>query len=88
MTEDTFATEMRRILLNGFLSRPYWDKRTLILVSKRCYKVFLDLVNRHNEILGLQNFSSAFLAYRGLQVVPARWLSDYEFEIRPPVNFR
>ncbi len=82
--KSPYLTEVMRIILKEL---PYkYGKKVLILASKRFFKEAAEYVNVCNEEWGIYTADTPvnFLRLRGMVVVAAPWLTDYEFEIRPP----
>ena len=81
---DPFVAEVVRIIK---AQRPWkYGKRTIILVSKQFYDIAQEETIAHEEeIWGCSNKSSHLHLCHTI-VMPAPWLKDYEFEIRPPVK--
>lgn len=83
-TKDPFVTEVARIIRER---RPdLHGPKTVILVSGRFHRAAKKELKRMNaQLLGDVVTKARILVFRGVEVLPVSWLSDYEFEIRPPV---
>jgi len=83
--KNPFVTEVTRIIRKGMPRR--YGQRTVILASERFYREAKEELCRQNEILGrdIVPSESETIRLREALLLPAPWLSDYEFEIRPPV---
>lgn len=82
---DPFVTEVIRIIKKCH-PRVY-GKRTIVLVSRRFYDAACEEVETLNrEVWGRVSTKRDVLLVDQVLALPAPWLSDYEFEIRPPSN--
>lgn len=77
-----YLSEVTRIILK---EHPYgYGPKVVVLVSARFAKEAGEYVKKTDEIYGAQHNGPTYLRLRGSLISPAPWLSDYEFEIRPP----
>ena len=78
-----FLVEMERIIR---LERPSkHGPRTAVLVSPRYYREVKDFLEDWNDEFGGPCLKTASILLRGCLLAAAPWLTDYEFEVRPPV---
>lgn len=79
MTQNPFVNEIIRIIRE----KPH-NSRDIILVSHRFSEEAKKEVDKRNAILGITHTRPVGLLVDQVLCVPIHWLTDYEFEIRPP----
>jgi len=80
---DPFVREVIRIIKESTPGK--WGKHTIVLVSRRFYNAAIKEIERQNVFGKLAEYPHNQILVVGILIFPVWWLSDYEFEIRPPV---
>jgi hypothetical protein len=78
-----YVNEVTRIIKK---SRPRrWGDNVVVLVSDRYHREAQEKMKEMHELIGVDTKAAKHFYVYGVLALPAPWLTDYEFEIRPKV---